>query len=255
MMKFLILEDEVAASMRLHRMILSLAPDGNCLAVLRGVDDALQWFADHPEPELDVIFADIQLSDGISLEIFSHLDIPYPVIFTTAFDQYALQVFQVHTMDYLLKPIKMEQLSDALQKLRRFGIRSDAQALQAAAQALPGGQIRQRFVVRSGKTIRIINVADISYFSSENKISYLTTFDGKRYAVDMTMDHLESTLNPVVFHRANRQYIVSLQGIEELISYPRSRLKVALKPPAPEEVIVSTEKTAAFKEWLRGGMS
>ena len=254
-MKFLILEDEVAASMRLHRMILSLRPESTCLAILRGVDDALHWFAANDPNQIDVAFIDIQLSDGLSFELFTHVDVTFPVIFTTAYDQYAIQVFQVHTIDYLLKPIKREQLTSALLKLERYGKKSDAQALRVAVAAIPMGQIKQRFVVKTGRSIRVINVSDISYFYSENKITYLTCFDGRRYALDNTLDQLEANLNPEVFYRANRQCIVSLQGIEELQMHSRSRLKLLLRPPSPQEVIVSTEKATVFKEWLRGGMS
>lgn len=254
-MKFLILEDEVAASMRLQRMILALRPEATCLAILRGVDEAIHWFTEHEQDEVDVAFVDIQLSDGLSFEIFSLMDIVFPVIFTTAYDHYALQVFQVHTIDYLLKPIKQDQLSDALIKFERYGKTPNARLLRTVIDALPATQARQRFVVKTGRLIRVINVTDISYFYSENKITYLIGFDGKKYAIDNTLDQLETSLNPSVFYRANRQYIVSIHGIEEMQTHSRSRLKLVLRPPSLQEVVVSTEKAAAFKEWLRGGLS
>lgn len=254
-MKFLILEDEVAASMRLQRMIQSLRPESSCLAVLRGVEEALQWFAANDQKQVDVAFVDIQLSDGLSFELFTHLDVTFPVIFTTAYDQYAIQVFQVHTIDYLLKPIKQEQLADALVKLERYGRKTDMQVLQAAVAALPGAQSRQRFVVKTSRSIRVVNISDISYFYSENKVTYLTCFDGKRYAMDQTLDQLEVSLNPGMFYRANRQCIVSIHGIEELQTHSRSRLRLILRPPLAQDVIVSTEKAGSFKDWLRGGLS
>ncbi len=254
-MKFLILEDEVAASMRLHRMILSLRPDATCLAILRGIDDALHWFAENDLAQIDVGFVDIQLSDGLSFELFALTDISFPVIFTTAYDKYAIQVFQVHTIDYLLKPIKHEQLGDALAKLDRYGKKLDTRLLQAAVATLPATQIRQRFVVKTGRSIRVVNVSDISYFYSENKITHLTCFDGRRYALDNTLDQLEASLSPAVFYRANRQCIVSIQGIEEMQTHSRSRLRLVLRPPSQQPVVVSTEKASVFKEWLRGGLS
>ena len=254
-MKFLILEDEIAASVRLHRMIKSLRPEAVCLATLRGVDEAVHWFAENGQNDVDVAFADIQLSDGLSFELFSLADIVFPVIFTTAFDQYAIQVFQVHTIDYLLKPIKYEQLTEALLKLERFGYKEKIPALRAAVAAMPVARLQHRFIVKAGKSIKIVNVADVSYFYSENKITYLTCFDGKRFALDNTLDQLESNLDPGVFYRANRQCIVSIQGIEEIQSHSRSRLRCLLKPRSPHEVIVSTEKASAFKEWLRGDLS
>lgn len=254
-MNFLILEDEIAASSRLQRMVLSLRPDAQCLATLRGVEEAVQWFSENDPGSVDVTFADIQLSDGLSFELFSLWDVASPVIFTTAYDQYALQVFQVHTIDYLLKPIKLEQLADALQKLERFGGKSKRASLDAVIEEMQGALPRQRFVVKAGRSIRVVNIADVSYFISENKITYLVCFDGRRYAIDFTLDQLESSLNSAVFYRANRQCIVCIHGIEELQSHTRSRLRLILRPPSPQEVVVSTEKASAFKEWLRGGSS
>jgi DNA-binding LytR/AlgR family response regulator len=254
-MRYLIFEDEIAASMRLQRLIQALRPASVCIAVLRGVDEALHWFDENDQAQIDVAFVDIQLSDGLSFELFTHMDITFPVIFTTAYDQYAIQAFQVHALDYLLKPIKQEQLADALSKFERYGMRSESQALQAVISALPVVQNRQRFVVKVGKSIRVVNVVDVAYFYSENKITYLTTFDGKRYALDYTLDQLEASLNPAVFYRANRQCIVTVQGIEDMHTYSRSRLKLHLRPASSQEVIVSTEKAASFKEWLKGKTS
>jgi len=254
-MKFLILEDEVAASSRLRRMIIALRPDAICLAILRGVDESIQWFSENAYTGIDVAFVDIQLSDGLSFELFQLVDIAFPVIFTTAYDQYAIQAFQVHTIDYLLKPIKQEHLSDALAKLERYGRKVDVQALHAAIGSLPAARSKQRFVVKTGRSIRVVNVSDISYFYSEHKITYLVCFDGRRYAVDNTLDQLESSLSANSFYRANRQCIVSVHSIEEMQAHSRSRLKLLLRPASPYEIIVSTDKASAFKAWLRGGMS
>jgi DNA-binding LytR/AlgR family response regulator len=251
-MRFLIIEDEATASARLKRMILELRPAATCLGELRGVEDAVHWFNEHSSETIDVAFVDIQLSDGVSFELFDLVEIPFPIIFTTAYDQYALQVFKVHTIDYLLKPIKQEQLEAALEKFERYGIRPEMRALQAAISAMPAPKTRRRFVVKTGRSIRVVNIGDISYFYSENKITYLVCFDGRRYAVDEPLDQLETVLDNHEFYRANRQHIVSIHGISEMQTYSRSRLKLILNPPPKQDVIVSTEKASTFKAWLRG---
>jgi DNA-binding LytR/AlgR family response regulator len=205
--------------------------------------------------KIDVAFVDIQLSDGLSFELFSLVEIPFPVIFTTAYDQYVLKAFQVHAIDYLLKPIKNEQLADALAKLERYGGRTNIPATRSAIADIPNVPRPHRLVVKTGKSIRIINLTDISYFYSEHKITYLMCFDGKRYAVDTTLDQLDATLDPATFYRANRQCIVSVDGIREMQAHTRSRLKLILHPAPAQDVIVSTEKASAFKDWLRGEMS
>lgn len=250
-MKFLIIEDEVTASTRLRRMVLALKPEGDCLAELRGVEDALAWIAEHGQDGVDVAFVDIQLSDGLSFELFESIEILFPVIFTTAYDHYALRVFQVHTIDYLLKPIKQDQLRDALGKLEKFGSRVTPRSLREALSEIPSAP-RQRFMVRSGRAFRVVPVSEVRYFFSQNKITYLVAADGKRYALDTTLDHLETVLSQRDFKRANRQFIVCIEGIEELVPHTRSRLKIKLHPPARQEVVVSTEKASDFKEWLEG---
>lgn len=250
-MKFLIIEDEMSASARLKRMILAIRPEATCLAELRGVEDALQWLQENGQGDIDAAFVDIQLSDGLSFELFDLVEVMFPVIFTTAYDHYAIQVFQVHTIDYLLKPIKRDQLHDALIKLDKYGKHINFHAVREAIAEIPATP-RQRFMVKSGRSIRVVNVSDASYFISQNKISYVVCFDGKRYAMDHTLDQLEEMLSAHDFIRANRQCIVGIQGIEEVQTHSRSRLKLKLLPAAPQEVVVSTEKAAVFKDWLQG---
>jgi DNA-binding LytR/AlgR family response regulator len=251
-MRFLIIEDEIAASTRLKRMVTSLRPDSECLTELRGIDDAVHWLGANGQAGIDVGFVDIQLSDGISFELFDLVEITFPVIFTTAYDHYALRVFQVHTIDYLLKPIKLDQLEASLAKLDRINGKSNMRTIQEAIATIPTPPSRQRFVVKSGHAIRVIPVSEVSYFYSEHKITHLVCFDGKRYGVDHTLDQIDSMLNPLDFHRANRQYIVSIKSIEEMHTYSRSRLKLILQPAAGQDVVVSTEKAPFFKDWLKG---
>lgn len=250
-MRFLIIEDEPAAALRLKRMITTLRPDATCAAELRSVEEAVLWFAQHDQSHIDLAFADIQLGDGLSFEIFSHIEVTCPVIFTTAYDQYAIRAFQVHAIDYLLKPLKMDQLEAALGKFGRIASAMPTD-LQAVIASIPGAAHRQRFVVKTGRALRIVPVQEISYFLSENKITYCTTHEGRRYALDVTLDQLDTELDPAVFYRANRQCIVHIQGIGEMHAHSRARIRVVLRPPAPHEVIVSTEKSGAFKSWLQG---
>ena len=252
MLRFLIIEDEMAAGTRLRRMVQTLRPGSECLAELRGVEDTLDWLTTHGQAEVDVAFMDIQLSDGISFDLFNVVEITFPVIFTTAYDHYALQVFQVHTIDYLLKPIKADQLSESLVKLDKFGGRQNPALLREALAKLPAPKQIQRFIVKTGRSIKIVNTAEISYFFSEHKITYLVCFDGRRFAIDQTLDQLEEGLDPADFFRANRQFIVCIRGIADMQAYSRSRLKLNLTPATRQEVIVSTEKTPGFKDWIRG---
>jgi len=253
-MRFLIIEDEIAASSRLRRMINSLKPEAECVAEVRGVADSLHWLNDHGQADVDVAFVDIQLSDGISFELFELVKFTIPVIFTTAYDEYVLRAFKVHTIDYLLKPIKLDQLRQALGKLDRVVGKPDLPAIQAAITAMPVPHSRRRFVVKGGRSIKIVNAVEISYFYSEHKITYLVCFDGRKFALDFTLDQLESSLDPHEFYRANRQYIVSIKGIAEMHAHSRSRLVLTLNPVAPHDVVVSTDKAPVFKEWLQGNI-
>jgi len=254
MIKIVILEDEDAAAKRLQKLISEMLPDADFLSIIPSVSNGIAWFSSHDAP--DLIFADIQLNDGTSFEIFKKVVVKSPVIFTTAFDAYTLNAFKLNSVDYLLKPIKKEELNAALEKFKSIyqagKERSDdnLQRLVEALQKTP--QFRQRFVLRIGEHMKIIEVPDIAYFYTEHKANFIVTKDGKRYLADNTLDQLEEMLDPKSFFRINRQFIISYASIADMFTYSKSRVLLKLNPPSKLDTIVSTERSATFKAWLSG---
>ncbi|MEI9958727.1 MAG: LytTR family DNA-binding domain-containing protein [Ferruginibacter sp.] len=251
-MTILIIEDEEPAYKRLQKMLKELEPDATLIEQIVSVSSAVKWFKENGEPNL--IISDIQLSDGISFEIFKQVDIKCPVIFTTAYDQYAIEAFKVNSIDYLLKPVKKEELETAVAKFKTLtpaaappaiDINKLLQSLQPA-----GTGYKKRFVVRYGEHIKTIDVDEVVYFYTEDKATFLCTKDARRFVVDFNMDSLDSMLDPKVFFRINRQYIISIHSIAEMFAYSKSRVLIKLNPPAKHETIVSTERSADFKLWL-----
>jgi DNA-binding LytR/AlgR family response regulator len=254
MIKVLILEDEDAASARLKKMIAEILPEAEFLAIIPGVKQGLEWFAANKHP--DLIFADIQLNDGTSFDIFTKVETESPVIFTTAYDAYALNAFKLNSIDYLLKPIKKTDLTTAIEKFKHLHYsdnKKESGNLQQLLQALQKTQqYKQRFVLRIGEHMKIIEVPDIAYFYTENKANFIITKEGKRYLSDNNLDQLESMLDPKLFFRINRQFIIGYSSIAEMFSYSKSRVLLKLNPPSKLDTIVSTERSAAFKAWLGG---
>jgi len=252
-MTILIIEDEEPAFRRLQKMLKELEPDHTLLDQIVSVSSAVKWFKENDAP--DLIISDIQLSDGISFEIFKQVDIKCPVIFTTAYDQYAIEAFKVNSIDYLLKPVKKEELEKAVTKFKTLtpaaapapaiDINKLLQSLQPA-----GTEYKKRFVVRYGEHIKTIDIEEVVYFYTEDKATFLCTKDARRFVVDFNMDSLDSMLDPKVFFRINRQYIISIHSIAEMFAYSKSRVLIKLNPPAKHETIVSTERSADFKLWL-----
>lgn len=251
-MTILIIEDEEPAYKRLQKMLKDIEPGHTLLNQIVSVSSAVKWFKENEVP--DLIISDIQLSDGISFEIFKQVDIKCPVIFTTAYDQYAIEAFKVNSIDYLLKPVKKEELEKAVTKFKSLtpattfpsiDINKLLQSLQPAAI-----EYKKRFVVRYGEHIKTINIEEVVYFYTEDKATFLCTKDARRFVVDFNLDALDSILDPKVFFRINRQYIISIHSIAEMFSYSKSRVLIKLNPPAKNETIVSTERSADFKHWL-----
>ncbi|MEO6584431.1 MAG: LytTR family DNA-binding domain-containing protein, partial [Ferruginibacter sp.] len=213
MLKILIIEDEEPAAKRLLKMIKEAEPDVQLLDTLVSVSAAVAWFKNNPCP--DIIFSDIQLADGISFEIFKTISVNCPVIFITAFDQYAIEAFKVNSIDYLLKPVKKEELQNALEKFKRintpppvFNVDQLMQAYQTSA-----SNYKQRFVVKYGEHLKTITTQDVAYFYTEDKVNFLTNKDGRRYVIDFNLDTLETLLDPKLFFRINRQFIISIDAI------------------------------------------
>ncbi|KUG08343.1 LytR/AlgR family response regulator transcription factor [Solirubrum puertoriconensis] len=257
-MNVLLLEDEYPAAERLQRLLAQAAPDAQVVAHCDTVAGAVEWLRTHPEPHL--ILADIHLADGISLDVFDQLVVTTPVIFTTAYDQYALQAFKTHSVDYLLKPIKLAELQTALQKLRQW--HSPALAASEVAQRLQSllntntqsaaPQPKTRFLVRQGEQLLPIQATDIAWFQSRNETVTLVTHLGQRYLVDYTLEQLEQLLDAKQFFRLNRQFIAQLSAVQRLHPWFNGKLKLDLQPAPNDEVIVSREKAAAVKNWLEG---
>lgn len=212
----------------------------------------MKWLQENEHP--DLIFMDIQLADGISFEIFNQIPVKCPVIFTTAFDQYAIQAFKVNSIDYLLKPVKNDELEAAIAKFRKSKTSTDSPIPYEKLLGLLKGkpELHKRLLIRFGETIKAVEVSDVAYFYTENKINYLCTFDKKTYPLDFNLDQLESMIDPEHFFRINRQFIVHIKAINKMVSYSKSRVKLELVPPTEIETIVSTERSPNFKNWLTG---
>ena len=250
MINILIIEDEEPAANRLKKMVTELEPDANVLDNIVSVNSAIAWFKQNPSP--DLIFSDIQLSDGLSFDIFKNVAVQCPVIFITAYDQYAIDAFKVNSIDYLLKPIKKDDLQVAINKFKKLNKSESSFDINKMLEVFnqPKAGYKTRFIVRYGEHIKTIKIEDAAYFYTEDKINFLITNEGRRYTIDYNLDALESTLDPKTFFRINRQFIISINAISEMFSYSKSRVLVKLNPPSKHETIVSTERSGDFKLWL-----
>jgi len=250
-MKVLIIEDEVMAAERLEGMVRRAIPDVRILAVLDSISSAVRWVSENEAP--DLAFFDIQLADGLSFEIFEQAEVQCPVIFTTAFDEYALKAFKVNSIDYLLKPIDADELQAAIEKYRHLHAVTDfspqTQSIDNVLRLLTR-QYKIRFVVKVGEHIRSIRVDEIQCFYSMEKASYIQTTEDRNYVMDHSLEQVEKLVDPGQFFRVNRKYIIALDAIADIISHSNSRLKLVLKLPTEDEIIVSREKVKEFKRWL-----
>ncbi|MCF8366457.1 MAG: LytTR family DNA-binding domain-containing protein [Bacteroidales bacterium] len=255
-MEILIVEDEQAVAKRLIKLISDLEPEFNILGVIDSVEEAVQWFAVNPSP--DLLFMDIHLADGLSFEIFEKVNISIPVIFTTAYDSYAIQAFKVNSVDYLLKPINKEELRRAFAKLRQ--IHSSAPMAEASvdyqklAAIITGRQnpLQTRILVRFGQKFKSIEIKDVACFYTENKTVYLHTFANDRYPIDDRLDSLEEVLDKAKYFRINRSTIINFDAIDEMEAYTKSRVHITLKKPLDISFVSSTERSGDFKDWLSG---
>ncbi len=252
-MKVVIIEDEAFASLRLKKMIQDYNPEIKILAELESVYESVKWFRSNPEP--DLIFLDIHLEDDLSFAIFEQVDISSPVIFTTAFDEYAIKAFKMKSIDYLLKPIVHEELAAALKKYEQFsGLHNNSLDLQSLYNLISTNdkKYRERFSITIGTKIKMVEVSDIAYFFVLDKGVYLRSAQGNTYNIDFTLEKLEEMLNPASFFRINRKYLINITSIDNMVAYSRSRVKLELKPKADNELdtIVSIDRSGEFKKWL-----
>jgi DNA-binding LytR/AlgR family response regulator len=253
-MRILIVEDEHLAAKRLSQMVKQLHPNAELCAICDSVELAVEWIKNNPEP--DFAFFDIQLGDGISFEIFEQCSVNFPIIFTTAYDQYAVQAFKVNSLDYLLKPIDTEELKQAIDKFlntQQTDLSSINLAIEQARELLQKQNYKSRFLIKVGEHLRMIDSNDISFFYSEDKSTFLRTESGSCYALDQSLDQYEIQLNPADFYRISRKFIIKLSAITDIISYSNSRLKLKLSGmDKTDEIIVSRERVKSFKSWLEG---
>lgn len=252
-MKLLIIEDEPFAADHLEHLVGQLRPNWQVLAKLPTIQESVAWLrAGH---EYDVIFTDIQLADGICFEIFQQIQIERPIIFTTAYDQYAIKAFKLNSIDYLLKPIDKPSLTTAFEKLEKLNAPTtpqptgfSAEQMQQLLQSLQPSY-KQRFAIKIGDNIRLVPTNEILYFQSQHKMTYLTTEAGKRYPVQYTLQELEDLVDHQQFFRINRSVLLRDRAIQGVAMITNSRLKVKV-PFVEEDFIVSRERCQDFKEWL-----
>lgn len=249
-MNVLIIEDEKPAARLLQRKLQKLGLEAGTM--LHSVEEAIGWFSENRHP--DLIFLDIQLSDGLSFEIFEAVPVTSAIIFTTAYDEYALRAFKLNSIDYLLKPIDEDDLEIAVNKYRssrpQQNLELDFEQIKRMLINPAEKTYKKRFTIKMGQHLKMVNIEDVECFYSENKGTYLHTKDGRDYLLESTLEQLESELDPAEFFRVSRKFIIPLKAIKDIVVYTNSRLKVILPTYKEDEVIVSRERVNDFKEWL-----
>lgn len=255
-MKTIIIEDELPAAKRLKTILYEIDDSIIVLDVIESVSSAIKWFQENSLP--DIVFMDIQLSDGLSFDIFKSVDIKCPIIFTTAFDEYAIQAFKVNSVDYLLKPIETKDLERSLNKLRefknQFSQNYDSNDLKKIFESIQQNKpaYKSRFLIKSGQTYFRVNTNECAYFYVKNKLTFLVTLSSKKYLIDYTLEDLEAEFDPQKYFRVNRQFILNIDSIVDIHTYFSGKLKIKTNPAAEEEIIVSRAKAVEFKKWIEG---
>jgi len=252
--KILIVEDESLSAERLQNLIGHLQPQAQVLKITDSVKSTLRFL--ETKPQIDLGFFDIQLADGLSFEIFERITVPFPVIFTTAFNEYAIRAFKVNSIDYLLKPVDEAGLQKALQKYNSLHAPESSHALEQQSIALALKMLsrayKARFLVRIGEHLRMIPTQDICLFYSMEKATFIRTSEQRDYAIDFSLDQLTELLDPAAFFRISRKYIVALHSITDIVAYSGNRLKLKLSVPAEDDILVSRDRVNDFKAWLNG---
>jgi len=252
-MKILIIEDEALSARRLKTMLTEIDSTFIVLGITDSVKGTLDWLRNHPMP--DLLLMDIELSDGKSFDIFEQMDVRCPVIFITAYDEYAIRAFKVNSIDYLLKPVKQEELNRSIEKFRQIHQPAQREKQGPDIQALLKEFIKQsgykeRFLIRQGDRLLPVDTQNIAYFQTKDKINFIHTIDDQEYPIDQSLDEIEKALDPKLFFRANRQFILSAPAVKKIHFWFSSKLKVDVLPSPGEEVIISREKAVAFRAWM-----
>jgi DNA-binding LytR/AlgR family response regulator len=250
-MKILIIEDELPAARRIEQLIRQQRSQVEVLAVIDSITEAVKWFAQNPAPEL--ILMDIHLADGLSFDIFQSIQIQSMVIFTTAYDQYAIRAFKVNSIDYLLKPIDALELKSALDKydqMRGQTSSFDYSMLNGMLDSLKNRNYRERFLVKFGNAFTYIQAQEMRFCYAEDSLVFTRLADGKKYSLDYTLEQLEQLLNPTQFFRINRKILLHIEAVDKIHPYFNNRLKLELQPSPGFEIVVSRERVQDFKNWI-----
>ena len=249
-MNVLIIEDEPLAAERLGNLVKEIQPNVTIVTTLDSVKRSVAWFTTNPSP--DLILMDIQLADGLSFKIFESCDVKSPVIFTTAYDAYALKAFKVNSIDYILKPVDKDELTVAFRKYNNLAqVPTTDKMMESIGYAMQmlTKKYKERFVIKVGEHLKYIDATEILFFFSLEKTTFGQTKDGRKYILDFSMDQVEGLVDPKRFFRINRKYLIALDAIQDMISHTNSRLKLVLKT-TDDDVIVARERVQEFKDWL-----
>ena len=248
-MDVVIIEDEKLAADNLEMMIRQIEPAANIVAKLESVGQSVKWFSNN---KADLLFVDIMLADGNSFQLFENIKINIPVIFTTAYDQFAIRAFKLNSIGYLLKPINYDDLEETIKKFNNLHSQQSLipnwdQLLDSLKNPI---DYQNRFLIHAGEKIRSVKTSEIAYFQSKEGATFIGTFDNKYYNINQSLEQLENILDPAVFFRINRQFIVNIESIKNMTLASKSRIKIDVLPKPDEETIVSVKNIASFKEWL-----
>lgn len=251
-MNVLIIEDEPLAAQRLESLVADILDNVRIVAKIDSIKKSVQWLQKNPAP--DLILMDIQLADGLSFLIFDQCEVKSPVIFTTAYDEYALKAFKVNSIDYILKPVDQADLAQALRKLDSLKSKQPSQEalMQSIGQAMSmlTKKYKERFVIKVGEHLKTVDVKNILFFYSQEKTTFCHTTDNRNYILDFTLEQLETLVDPAEYFRVNRKYLVRGDSIQDIISYTNSRLRLVLKNSQDNDVIVARERVQEFRQWL-----
>jgi DNA-binding LytR/AlgR family response regulator len=247
-MNIIIIEDEKPAAEKLQKAITQFDGSINVLTIIGNVKAAIGWLLSNPMP--DLVFMDIELSDGLCFQIFEQCAITCPIIFTTAYDEYWQEAFEYNSIDYLLKPVKQEKLENALNKYHSIKQHFTASFRQLMQWQQNPEKYKKRFLVKRGADYVTIKTEAIAYFYATHKLVCMVATGNQKFILDKSLADLEKDLDPAQFYRANRKYLVNITAIKKIRIYPKSKLQLEMEPPASEEIIISQENVAAFKEWM-----
>jgi DNA-binding LytR/AlgR family response regulator len=250
MITTLIIEDEQLAAIRLEKLLKKLDPEIEIISVIDTAESAVRWFENHPHP--DLIMLDIQLGDGLSFDIFNKVKIESYVIFTTAYDEYAIRAFELNSIDYLLKPVSETRLATSIAKFKKLSSAGQNINIQKILETIEyqNNKYKKRFVVTISSKIRVLETSDVAFFYSKEKNTFLCTTEKKHYPIEFSLDQLETILNPEIFFRVNRQYIVQYKTIIRIDILSKSRIKINTVPLSDEEILISAARTSDFRKWL-----